>query len=129
MTKTEYMTAVKPPYKARSAAYLMTVITIPKVRFSITKTTSPSLGPCLHSHLVTNGMIITNNVWMRTEYVHMKKQFCAHFCGLPCLGSICKARILAPTNRIHNIGAKLTVYFASVRRPSNLVKNGEDPES
>lgn len=67
MTNTDTMTAVNPPYRARRATYRTTVMTMPNVRFSMTKRTSPSLGPCLHSHFVANGRTITNIVCSITE--------------------------------------------------------------
>merc|ERR1719379_719013 len=57
-------------------------------------------------------MTITKMVWIITEYVHRKKQFCAHFCGLPFFGSICRARMRAPMKRMHSIGAMFTVCLA-----------------
>ena len=35
---------------------------------------------------------------------------CAHSCGLPLTGSICKARIRVPMKRIASIGAKFTCF-------------------
>merc|ERR1719191_1815105 len=45
-------------------------------------------------------------------YVHMKKQFCAHFCGAPFTGSICSARIRAPMKRTASMGAKNMEFVA-----------------
>merc|ERR1719486_1908030 len=74
-------------------------------------------------------MTITKIVWIITEYVHRKNQFCAHFCGLPFFGSICNARMRAPMKRMHSIGAKFTVNLAIWKVASNLRLNADGPVS
>merc|ERR1719389_1059665 len=75
------------------------------------------------------GIMMTMSVCTTTEPVHMKKHICAQRCGLPYLGSICKARMRAAMKRIANIGAKLTVYLARISVPSSFVMKGERPMS
>merc|ERR1719261_319 len=68
----------------------------------------------------TQGIAMVKHVWTSNAYVHMKKQFWAHFCGAPLTGSICKARILAPMKRTDNMGAKFIAFEATIMAFSNF---------
>merc|ERR1719359_1065688 len=62
-----------------------------------------------------------------TAYVQRYMQRWAHSWGFPFLGSIWRARIRVPMNRILSMGAKFTVSFAIVNTPMSFVQIGAGP--
>merc|ERR1719449_93324 len=89
---------------------------------------SPSHLPTLASPCKTNGTATEKQVCERSAYVHMKKQFCAHFWGLPLTGSMFNARMRAPMKSTASIGAKFIDAVAVINAFSTLlVKLGAMP--
>merc|ERR1719428_2013888 len=82
---------------------------------------SPSHLPTLASPCRTKGTATEKHVCARSAYVHMKKQFWAHFWGLPLTGSIFNARIRAPMKRTASIGAKFIDAVAVINAFSALL--------
>merc|ERR1719487_1965072 len=101
---------------------------VPNNLFSTVYSMSPSHLPTLTSPCRTNGTATEKRVCARSAYVHMKKQFCAHFCGLPLTGSMFNARMRAPMKSTASIGAKFMLAVAVINAFSTLlVKPGNRP--
>merc|ERR1719321_2156090 len=89
---------------------------------------SPSTLAGLASPCKTNGTATEKHVCARSAYVHMKKQFWAHFWGLPLIGSMFNARIRAAMKSTASIGAKFMLAHAVIKAFSTLlVKLGAMP--
>merc|ERR1719352_1112042 len=82
---------------------------------------SPSHLPTFAAPCETNGTATEKHVWARRAYVHMKKQFWAHFCGFPLIGSMFNARMRAPMKSTASIGAKLMDAVAVIKAVSALL--------
>merc|ERR1719487_803165 len=95
---------------------------VPNNLFSTVYSMSPSHLPTLASPCNTNGTATEKHVCARSAYVHMKKQFCAHFWGFPLMGSIFNARMRAPIKSTASIGAKFMLAVATISAFSALLQ-------
>merc|ERR1719156_480080 len=108
-------------YKQIIMTYRPIARMVPNSLFSTVYSISPSHLPTLASPCKTNGTATEKQVCARSAYVHMKKQFCAHFWGLPLTGSMFNARIRAPMKSTASIGAKFMLAVAVIRAVSALL--------
>merc|ERR1719456_1033179 len=115
-------------YKQIIMAYRPIARIEPRALFSTSYSMSPSTLPALTLPCKTNGTATEKHVCASSAYVHMKKQFCAHFCGFPLTGSMLSARMRAPMKSTASIGAKFMLAVAVSRAFSTLlVKLGMRP--
>merc|ERR1719236_393630 len=128
IVKMLYTTQPAPTYRQIIITYRPTASSVPNALFSTVYSMSPSTFPVLTSPCKTNGTATEKHVCARSAYVHMKKQFCAHFCGFPLIGSIFNARMRAAMNSTASIGAKFMLAVAVSKALSTLlVKFGAMP--
>merc|ERR1719235_1293277 len=128
IVKMEYMTQPAPMYRQIIITYRPIARIVPNNLFSTVYSMSPSHLPTLTSPCRTNGTATEKRVCARSAYVHMKKQFCAHFWGFPLMGSMFNARMRAPIKSTASIGAKFMLAVAVIKAFSTLlVKFGIKP--